>query len=66
MNLKENALGGAQTHELTFTRLEDNLIRHRGDRPIYVYVCYRCLPFRLATPPGFHVTRIPKGNLVYI
>ena len=22
------------------------------------------LPFRLATPPGFHVTRIPKGNLV--
>ena len=21
-------------------------------------------PFPLATPPGFHVTRIPKGNLV--
>ena len=27
-------------------------------------MCYRCLPFRLATPPGFHVARIPKGNLV--
>ena len=30
----------------------------------YLYACYRCLPFCLATPPGFHVTRIPKGNLV--
>ena len=30
----------------------------------YVYVCYRCLPFRLATPLGFHVTRIPKANVV--
>ena len=26
------ALGGIRTHELTYTRLEDNLIRHRGDR----------------------------------
>ena len=34
-NLYEYALGGAQTHEtdlLYDTRLEDNLIRHRGDR----------------------------------
>ena len=34
----------------------------------YVYLCYRCLQFRLAIPPGFHVnftfTRIAKGNLV--
>ena len=32
----------------------------------YLYVRHRCLPFRLATPPGLHViTRIPKGNLVF-
>ena len=31
---------------------------------MYTYVCYRCLPFHLATRPGFHVTHIPKGNLV--
>ena len=30
----------------------------------YLYVCYRRLPFCLATPPVFHVTRIAKGNLV--
>ena len=34
------------------------------DGIIFMYVCYRRLPFRLATPPGFHVTRIPKGTLV--
>ena len=33
MNLYEYALGGIRTHEIeTYTRLEDNLIRHRGDR----------------------------------
>ena len=26
--------------------------------------CYLCVPFQLASPPGFHVTHIPKGNLV--
>ena len=31
-----------------------------------ICTCYRCLSFRLATPPGFRVTRIPKGNLVHI
>ena len=31
-NLYEYALGGARTHETDHTRLEDNLIRHRGDR----------------------------------
>ena len=32
-NLYEYALGGVRTHEkLTYTRLKDNLIRHRGDR----------------------------------
>ena len=25
---------------------------------------YMRLPFQLATPPGFHATHIPKGNLV--
>ena len=27
-----------------------------------LYVCYLCLPFRLATPAGFHVTHIPEGE----
>ena len=28
-------------------------------------LCYRRVPFhQLASPPGFHVTHIPKGNLV--
>ena len=28
-----------------------------------LYVCYRCLPSRLATPPGFDVTHIhPEGK----
>ena len=31
-NLYEYAVGGIRTHELTYSRLEDNLIRHRGDR----------------------------------
>ena len=32
-----------------------------------MYTCVTGVsPFRLATSPGFHVTRIPKGNLVYI
>ena len=41
-NLYEYTLGGARNHEtdleltkLTYTRLEDNLIRHRGDRYTY-------------------------------
>ena len=28
--------GGFELTQLTYTRLEDNLIRHRGDRPAYV------------------------------
>ena len=32
----------------------------------HICLCYLCLPFRLAMPPGFHVTRIPKGNLVLL
>ena len=31
--LYEYALGGARTHETDLSKLEDNLIRHRGDRP---------------------------------
>ena len=35
-NFYEYALGGARTlTKLTYTRLEDNLIRHRGDRWYY-------------------------------
>ena len=31
------------------------------------YLCYLRVPFhQLASPPGFHVTHIPKGNLVYV
>ena len=29
--------GGFELTKLTYTRLEDNLIRHRGDRLIYIY-----------------------------
>ena len=32
MNLYEYALGGIRTHETDLYMLEDNLIRHRGDR----------------------------------
>ena len=32
----------------------------------YVQGFYMRLPFQLATPPGFHATHIPKGNLVMI
>ena len=31
-NLYEHDLGGFELTKLTYTRLEDNLIRHRGDR----------------------------------
>ena len=31
-NLYEYALGGTRTQETAYTRLEDNLIRRRGDR----------------------------------
>ena len=33
-NLYEYALGGIRTHETSYTRLDDNLIRHRGDRQV--------------------------------
>ena len=29
--------GGFELTKLTYTRLEDNLIRHRGDRPLLIY-----------------------------
>ena len=29
-------------------------------------LCYLRLSFQLASPPGFHVTHISKGNLVYV
>ena len=32
-NLNEYALGGFELTKLTYTKLEDNLIRHRSDRP---------------------------------
>ena len=34
-NLHEYALGGFELTKPTYTRLEDTLIRHRGDRHIY-------------------------------
>ena len=36
------------------------LIRERDAR------VYMRLPFELATPPGFHATQIPRGNLVHL
>ena len=33
----------------------------------WLLLCYLHVPFhQLASPPGFRVTHIPKGNLVYI
>ena len=32
MNIYEYALGGFELTKLAYTRLEDNLIGHRGDR----------------------------------
>ena len=31
-----------------------------------VTACYLRVPFQLASPPGFRVAHIPKGNLAYI
>ena len=28
--------------------------------------CYLRVPFQLSSPPGFHVTHISKGNLVFM
>ena len=33
--------GGFELTKLTYTRLEDNLIRHRGDRQVYIYLAQR-------------------------
>ena len=31
---------------------------------LWLLLCYLRVPFQLALPPGFHVTHIPKRNLV--
>ena len=33
---------------------------------LWLLLCYLRVPFQLASPPGFHVTRIPRGNLVLL
>ena len=33
---------------------------------LLLLLCYLRVPFQLASPPGFRVAHIPKGNLVYI
>ena len=33
---------GLELTKLTYTGLEDNMIRHRGDRPLY-YARYACI-----------------------
>ena len=33
---------------------------------LWLLLYYLRVPFQLASPPGFHITHIPKGNLVYI
>ena len=33
---------GLELTKLTYTRLEDNLIRHRGDRLKYTLMCHCC------------------------
>ena len=32
---------------------------------LWLLPCYLRVPFELASPPGFHVAHLPKGNLVY-
>ena len=33
---------------------------------LWLLLCYLRVPFQLASPPGFDVVHIPKGNLVHI
>ena len=33
---------------------------------LWLLLCYLRVPFQLASPPGIHVTHIPKGNLVLL
>ena len=33
---------------------------------LWLILCYLRAPFQLASPSGFHVTHIPKGNLVLL
>ena len=33
---------------------------------LLLLLCYLRVPFQLASPPGFDVAHIPKGNLVCI
>ena len=33
---------------------------------LWLLLCNLRVPFQLSSPPGFHVTRIPKGNLVLL
>ena len=44
---------GFELTKLTYTRLEDNLIRHRGDRPMYIWA--RGVKYRGALCFTFHV-----------
>ena len=33
---------------------------------LWLLLCWLRVPFQVASPPGFHVAHIPKGNLAYI
>ena len=33
---------------------------------LWLLLCFLRVPLQLASPPGFHVTHIPKGNLVLL
>ena len=39
---------GLELTKLTYTRLEDNLIRHRGDRLMYIKARLRIIKIRVA------------------
>ena len=42
---------GLELTKLTYTRLEDNLIRHRGDRSISSLACWCCIILFFARVP---------------
>ena len=64
-----HSLGGIRTHETDHdTRLEDNLIRHRGDRVLYLLYCTRYSavrkPGRYYTPVSIVVTMFTTQSVI--
>ena len=54
-------------HERLLSRgLFDYVSSNTNSIKLWLLLCFLCVPLhQLASPPGFHVTHIPEGNLVY-